>query len=120
MKFKLDENLGQSTKVQMLSAGYDVVTVADQDMKGIPDDILIEVCKSEQRCLVTLDMGFANPFVYKPINYSGIAVLRLSREQIPSDLHSAVDTLLIGLQSDNISGQLWTINKGRIRQYKSE
>ncbi len=120
MKFKLDENLGRSVKSQMLVAGYDVVTVADQGMKGTSDDILIRVCQSEQRCLVTLDMGFANPFVYLPTNYAGIAVIRLPKEQTPADLHSAITNLLNGLKSAEITGQLWTISKGRIRRYKTD
>ena len=118
MKLKLDENLGQSVIEQLRQDDYDVTSVAEQDMKGSPDDMLIEVCRLEQRCILTLDMGFANPLLYNPDKYAGIAVLRLPKRQTLNDLHSAVETLIKGLRENPIEGQLWIIRKGSIRQYK--
>lgn len=120
MKLKLDENLGQSTAKQLLEAGFDVTTVAEQNMRGSSDDVLIEVCRSEHRCLVTLDMGFANPFLFQPANYAGIAVIRLPKGQLSEDLLSAINTLINGLRTKTIEGQLWVIHKNRIRQYKHD
>ena len=74
---KLDENRGQQPLELLLEAGHDAVTVKAQQLSGVDDLKLVAVCKEEKRCLVTLDMGFGNPLVFPPEEYSGIAVLRL-------------------------------------------
>ena len=120
MKLKLDENLGQKAIKQFHQAGFDVITVAEQDMRGSSDEALIEVCRSEQRCLVTLDMGFANPLFYQPADYAGIAVIRLPKEQSMNDLLLALNTLINSLKKRAIKGQLWIVYKDRIRQYQPD
>lgn len=59
MKLKLDENLGHRTLAILHGAGHDVTTVAQQKISGISDLELIDLCKSESRALVTLDLDFA-------------------------------------------------------------
>lgn len=61
MRLKLDENLGDGFKRILAAAGHDVSTVVAQDLCGAADDLLIEQCNSEQRCLVSLVLDFANP-----------------------------------------------------------
>ena len=85
MKIKLDENLGQRGGELFRRFGHDVATVADQNLTSAGDDQLAEVCSSENRCLVTLDLDFSNPFLYPPADHAGIAVLR------PPHQHSASD-----------------------------
>ena len=104
----------------LLGAGHDVATVADQGLQSATDHELIDVCKTESRCLVTLDLDFSNPFVFAPENYSGIAVVRLPRHATPDDLYRAVKTLIDGLNRDPIAGRLWIIERHRIRQYSPE
>ena len=76
MKFKLDENLGRRAREVLTAAGHDVSTVAEEQIQGIEDSNLIERCRTEGRCLVTLDLGFANPLVFLPSRYGGIAGTR--------------------------------------------
>jgi predicted nuclease of predicted toxin-antitoxin system len=80
MKLKLDENLGQRGAALFQAAGHDVATVYEQGLTSAPDDQLAKACAAEDRCLVTLDAGFSNPFFYPPWEYSGIAVLRMPRK----------------------------------------
>lgn len=94
MRLKLDENLGERGHQQLALAGHDVVTVVDQGLCGSADSRLIEVCMREQRCLVTLDLDFANPFVFPPHQYAGIVVLRLPRRPTLMDLETSTRTLL--------------------------
>ena len=77
MKFKLDENIGQRGRQILLDAGHDVSTVDEQSLTGATDADLIEASRAEERCLVTLDLDFANPLTFAPRRYPGIAVLRL-------------------------------------------
>jgi predicted nuclease of predicted toxin-antitoxin system len=82
------------------------------------DEDVIRISRDEQRCLVTLDLDFANPLVFKPSDYSGIAVLRLPRKPTYKDLVEAVRTLIDGLAQRDIHGKLWICQSGRVREYQ--
>ncbi len=71
MKLKLDENLGHRALAILHGAGHDVTTVPQQNISGIPDRDLIDLCGTENRALVTLDLDFANPLQFLPDNYAG-------------------------------------------------
>lgn len=118
MKIKLDENLGSRGADLLRQSGHDVLTVFDQGLAGADDPIIAEVCRVESRCLVTLDLGFGNPLVYRPGDYAGIAVLRLPPQVTPTDLIDAIRTLIGGLAQRSIEGKLWTVQRGRIREYQ--
>ena len=116
MLLKLDENLGERGRKLFTDAGHDVATVADQGLSGAVDRRVIEVCGSERRCLVTLDLDFSNPFVFPPDQYAGIAVLR-PRPLTPDRLYATVTTLIAALARSPIEGKLWTVEMHRIREY---
>ncbi|MBE9080011.1 DUF5615 family PIN-like protein [Romeria aff. gracilis LEGE 07310] len=117
MKLKLDENLGQRGFNLLQTAGHDVMTVSSQNLTSAADEELIQICQAEQRCLVTLDLDFSNPLRFDPKNY-GIAVLRLPGKPSPQDLKDAMQTLIKGLTKEGIEGQLWIIQRGKIRIYQ--
>lgn len=120
MKLKLDENLGKNTAEALEQAGHDVHTVPGQRLFGAGDRTLIEICREEKRCLVTLDLEFGNPLLFRPSDYPGIAVLRLPPRPTPQDLPDAVQTLIGGLARESAVGKLWVIQRGRIREYQPE
>jgi hypothetical protein len=120
VKLKLDENLGERGAELFRQAGHDVTTVAEQGLCSASDKKLLEVCLAEKRCLITLDLEFGNPLIFRPEGYSGIAVLRLPPSPTPHDLFDAVNTLIVGLARKEIQGRLWIIQRGRIREYQSE
>lgn len=117
MRLKLDEDLGHRTAEQLRRAGHDVMTVAEQSLASANDARIITVCRSEGRCLVTLDLDFANPLRYRPDLYAGIAVLRLSRRPVASALEEAIDTLIRGLARMDVAGKLWIVHGTRIRTH---
>jgi predicted nuclease of predicted toxin-antitoxin system len=117
---KLDENLGERGRQLFVDAGHDVATVADQGLAGAVDPRVIEVCGTEQRCLVTLDLDFSNPFLFPPEQYAGIAVLRLPRRMTPNDLYATLGVLIAALAQRPIAGKLWIVERHRIREYLSE
>jgi hypothetical protein len=120
VRLKLDENLGRRAADILGSHGHDVQTVLEQGMSRAPDEEVIRVCQSEQRCLVTLDLGFGNPLVFDPAAYSGIAVLRLPGRPSHQDIVDACHSLAAGLQDADIRGKLWIVQRGRIREHQSE
>ena len=90
MKLKLDENFGARTQSLFWAVGYDVQTVYEEGLSGATDSHLFEVCQSEGRCLVTLDLDFANVLRFPPANTAGIAVIRLPRNPSLSTLEQMV------------------------------
>ena len=120
MKLKLDENLGNAAREALESAGHDVSTVPRQRLQAALDDELIQQCKREGRALVSLDLDFANPLQYNPVDFPGIAVLRLPTQPAPHVLDQLVRTLIGGLASESLAGRLWIVEIGRLRIYQSE
>lgn len=120
MRLKLDENLGRQAAEMLRQAGHEVSTVHDQGLRGAEDRRLIEACRRDGRCLVTLDLEFGNPLLFRPSDYPGIAVLRLPARATPQDLYDGIRTLVGGLQREAVEGRLWIVQRGRIRQYQPE
>lgn len=102
----------------LVVAGHDVSTVVLQQMESKPDIEIIQACRAEGRALVTMDLDFANPLDYPPSQYHGIAVLRLPGKATSEDLVQTIETLVKGLQQNQLAGQLWIVEKGRIRVYQ--
>lgn len=119
MNIKLDENLGSLRVATWLRlAGHDVATVREQRLTSTPDEELIDVCRREGRILVTSDKGFGNRLKYNPSDYAGIVVLRLSPRSQFDNWRQAIETLITGLEVADVTGNLWIISNGNIREYQ--
>jgi len=118
MKLKLDENLGRQAAELLRGRGHDVQTVPDEHLGAASEEVLIQACRTERRCLVTLDLDFGNPLLFPPTEYAGIAVLRPPRKPSPSDLLETVETLMSALARESPVGRLWIVQRGRIRMYQ--
>lgn len=115
---KLDENLGRSAQQLLSAAGHDVATVHDQGMSSASDGSLLEACAAERRCLVSLDLDFANPMRFDPRARAGIVVLRPPDKVTPTDLRRLIERLIEGLQQQAVEGRLWIVQRGGIREYE--
>jgi predicted nuclease of predicted toxin-antitoxin system len=119
MKLKLDENLGSRFIEPLAAAGHDVSTVLAQKITSASDETLATVCGIEERCLVTLDLDFANPLRFDPTRHAGIVVLRVGNPITTSKLAEAVATLIEALQTHDVRKRLWVIQAGRLREYRA-
>lgn len=114
MKIKLDENINPRAGGILSNAGHDVLTVQNEKLSGAPDDVIEEVLIREQRCLLTLDLDFANAVAYPPHNYSGIVVLRHPRPTT-AGLLNLVRQFAVALDQHDPHQRLWIVEPGRIR-----
>jgi len=121
MRLKLDENLGRVAVAFLEDAGWDVSSVARQNLCGAPDSNLIQVCAAESRCLVTLDLDFSNPLQFPPERYAGIVVLRLPKRPSGEDIIDCLKTLVAAVPpGESLVGTLRVISKGRVREYEKD
>ncbi len=120
MKFKLDENFGIRTQNLLRRAGHEVDTVRDEGLQGAPDDRLYDICCSEQMCLVTMDLDFADIIRFPANRTGGIAVIRAPGNPGLSLLESLIRQFINMLPEFQIASKLWIVEPGRIRVHQTE
>ena len=114
MQFKIDENLPVEIAELFVNAGHDAKTVNEQQLKGTKDPVLIAVCKSEHRVLVTLDTDFSDIRAYPPQEFTGIIVLRVgsqAKQHVMKIVHRLIS--LIGVE--HLDQHLWIVEETSIR-----
>jgi len=114
VRFKLDENLPASLVAVFASAGHDAVSATAQNLQGAPDARIAEVCRSEGRTLVTLDVDFADIRTYPPSDSPGIIVLRLRRLDVPT-IKATIGRLLQLIEDRPVAKSLWIVDDDRVR-----
>ena len=119
MKFKLDENFGSRAIHLFQAAGHDAETVYQEGLSGASDAALFEACILEQRCIVTLDLDFADVVRFPPHISNGIAVLRTPKNSSLQVLEKLVNNLLKMMLAEQITGRLWIVEINRIRIHDS-
>jgi predicted nuclease of predicted toxin-antitoxin system len=115
MKLKLDENLGLLGKSLLDADGHDVMTVCEQQMMGAEDERVFEVCRSEGRVLVTLDHDFGQTLRFPPELTAGIVVIECKGRVSPAMILARMRELAAALKTQQLDGELWIVEPGRIR-----
>jgi predicted nuclease of predicted toxin-antitoxin system len=114
LRFKLDENADPRWREPLTAAGHDVSTASEQSLAGVGDHELAEACRAEKRCLVTLDVDFAQILDFPPQEYAGLIVLRHPRPSLAA-MRDLVRQLVMALEKESPVGRLWILEPGRLR-----
>lgn len=114
MQFKIDENLTIEIAELLINAGHNAKTVNEQQLQGVRDPILIDVCKRENRVLVTLDTDFSDIRAYPPQEFSGIIVLRVG-SQAKHHIIKVFQNIISLFQREPLNQHLWIVEETRIR-----
>ena len=114
MLFKIDENLPVEIAELPVQAGHDAKTVNDQSLQGSHDPALLDVCRSEQRVLLTLDLDFSDIRTYPPQENAGIVVLRVSSQAKPHIIR-AVRHITPLFDREPLKYHLWIVEETRVR-----
>jgi predicted nuclease of predicted toxin-antitoxin system len=116
VKIKLDESVHGDVKAALTAWGHDVATAREEGLGGHPDVAIAAAVKAEGRCLVTLDVDFADVRRYPPGELSGVVVLRL---RVPT-AHLQVGRLLnFFAATPQVAGKLWILDETRTRDWTS-
>lgn len=114
MQFKVDENLPVEVAGLLRAAGHDAVTVQEQNLAGSPDTDIAQICRQENRALLTLDTDFADIRAYPPSQYTGIVVLRLREQDKDSVLDVCADLVRL-LTQEPLAHTLWIVDEHHLR-----
>lgn len=114
MRIKLDENIPTSAAERFRSAGHDVDTVADENLRGADDIDVLRAATSVERLVITLDRGFGDIRAYPPGSHGGILVLR-SADQSPAAVTSDLARLLTDIDLQELAGCIAVFRDGELR-----
>ncbi len=114
MQFKIDENLPNELADLLINVGHDAKTVHEQQLQGVRDPVLMDVCSNENRVLITLDTDFSDIRIYPPQELSGIIVLRLGC-QAKQHLTGVFHRIIPLINREPLKHHLWIVEETRVR-----
>ncbi len=117
MRFKVDESLHVEVADLLRGQGHDALTVFDQGLRGRNDHALADICRIENRVLLSLDLDFSNILMFPPENYPGLIVLRL-RSRGRAAVRRMVTRVTDHLNKEPLAGRLWIVDEHRIRIHR--
>jgi predicted nuclease of predicted toxin-antitoxin system len=117
MRFKVDESLHVEVADLLRGQGHDALTVFDQGLRGRGDHDIADVCRFENRVLLSLDLDFSNILMFPPENYPGLIVLRL-RKKGRAAVRRIVTRVMDHLNKEPLAGRLWIVDEHRIRIHR--
>jgi predicted nuclease of predicted toxin-antitoxin system len=118
LKFKLDENFSPSLTQLFTVRDYDAESVLDENLSGAPDTEIYDVCLQENRCLITLDMDFANILRFPAQSTPGIIVIRPNQIITIEVMRRMLEILVKELESASPAGCLWILEPHQLRMRK--
>ena len=112
--FKVDENLPEDLLALLRRLKHDAHGVHQESLNGKPDETVAKACQREQRCLITLDLDFADVRRYPPREFAGLMVLRCSRQD-KAHVLAIAERMLQLLDEQPLAQRLWIVDDATVR-----
>jgi len=97
-----------------------VQSVYEEGIAGCSDRSLFDTCRSEGRCLITMDLDFSDVTRFPPSDSSGIVVFRVPKGAGIIMLKQLVKQYLKSLSRISGNEQLCIVEPGRIRLHQAQ
>jgi hypothetical protein len=91
------------------------MTVWDQNLHGVTDQALFEVCVAEGRALVTLDRDFGQVLRFPPEKSAGIIILDAGPGATVQGIVDRLKDFIAVTVETPVAGTLWIVEPGRVR-----
>ena len=114
MKLKLDENLPHELAAALRGEGHDVHTVADEQLAGESDPVIVAAATDEGRLLLTLDRGIGYLRRYPPGSHAGVLVLR-PLAQDPDSILALIQRLVRVHPLDELRSCVVVVEPSKVR-----
>jgi predicted nuclease of predicted toxin-antitoxin system len=115
MNFKLDENVPLILKQIIEKSGpHQVETIFHENISGINDQQLIQLCKKEERILITQDNDFVNIDLFPDFTHCGIIIIK-SLTQGKKAVKNIFERFLTNFDLKNVKNEVIIIES---TQYK--
>ncbi len=114
LKFLTDENIYPSTIELLRSYSLDVIDIKELGLAGISDREIMDFAKKEGRIVISLDLHFANIFLFPPNECPGIIVIRI-KPAVPRKVDRAVEDFLQRIDLKKIEKSLVIISEDKFR-----
>ncbi|MDK2855976.1 MAG: hypothetical protein PWQ86_1189 [Bacillota bacterium] len=101
LKFLTDENIFPSTVEILRAHNLDVINIKELRLAGMGDREIMDLAKREGRILISLDLHFANIFLFPPGECPGIIVIHI-KPAVPAKVDRAMERFLQRMDSEKI------------------
>jgi predicted nuclease of predicted toxin-antitoxin system len=114
MKLLLDQGLPRSAADLLRNMGIDAVHVAEVGQAAAEDEAILQMARSEDRVVVTLDADFHTLLVLSQSASPSVIRIRIERLKA-ADLADLLKGVLAQCEKELIHGAMVTVQEGRIR-----
>jgi predicted nuclease of predicted toxin-antitoxin system len=99
--------------------GYDVKAVKETSLKGHEDDEIVALAQTENRVIITLDLGFGSIYYFSKRGTVGIVLIRVHPPTI-EDVNPVLINFLnqVNLDEKKLTTNLIVLNKNKYRVLK--
>lgn len=114
MKLKLDENMPRALVKLLQESNYDVSTAEDEGLRGADDHQIALAARTEERILISFDVGFGDVRAFPVGQHAGMVVFRL-RDQRWAALEGPARRVVDSRLLDRLAGGLAIVDETRMR-----
>jgi len=114
-KFVIDEDIARSTGNLLADAGYEIIDIRDQGLRGAEDEKVFRFAQSEKAILLSGDVGFGNLRKFPLGRHHGILIVHYPNELPVQEINRQLLQALNQLKDADLSKNLTIIEPGKIR-----